>query len=250
MRLALALLLALPAFGVEVEEVSLEGTAASYYDPGEPGPGALLLHQCDSDRTSWDGFARDLAAAGFHVVTMDFPGYGDSAGERYSGDGNRSERMAWWREDWTDDVERAHRFLVERPGIDPYRLVTAGASCGGMMAVDMTERFPSSYRALALLSAPLDKRNYDHLFHSSIPVLAAVSGDDTPYTQYAHQQVDRSTNEASEFVLLEKAGHGTEMLANDEALRARLIAWFERWAGTPPSAELPPPAPEVRRSDG
>ena len=151
--------------------------------------------------------------------------------------------MEWWREHGSDDVARFHTFLVERPGVDAHRLVAGGASCGVLMAVDVAERFPSAYRALALLSGPLDKRGYDYLFHSSLPVFVAVSGNDTPFTQYAHQQVDRSTNEASEFHLLDRAGHGTDMLAGDPTLGGKVVAWFRRWVGAPP------PPIETRRSD-
>ena len=243
---ALALLVALstPTFALEVETIRIGESAASYYDPGSAGPGALLLHACNRDRSSWDGLARALGEAGFHVLTLDFPGYGESGGERYEGDGSRHERMVWWRAEWSDAVDAAHRWLVERPGVDEYRLVAAGASCGVLMATAVSESFPSSYRALALLSGPLDKQGYDHLYHSTIPVMAIVSGNDTPFTQYAMQQVDRSTHESSEFVLLDDAGHGTDMLAAEKGLARRIVQWMQRWTGG-----SSPPAPiEARRS--
>ena len=48
---------------------NLKGT---YFSAGRPGPGMILLHQCNMDRHAWDGLAQDLAGAGFHVLTVDF----------------------------------------------------------------------------------------------------------------------------------------------------------------------------------
>jgi len=48
--------------------------------PEKPGPGVLLLHQCNRQRKVWDDLAARLAAAGFHAMTVDLRGYGDSSG--------------------------------------------------------------------------------------------------------------------------------------------------------------------------
>src|ERR1700682_1514096 len=61
--------------------VNLRGT---YFSPGRPGPAMLLLHQCNMDRHAWDGLATDLSDAGFHVLVIDFRGYGESGGERFT----------------------------------------------------------------------------------------------------------------------------------------------------------------------
>src|SRR5512137_2619103 len=55
----------------------------SYFSAGKPGPGVLLLHQCNGDRHGWDGLAADMAAAGIHVVTIDNRGFGESGGKRF-----------------------------------------------------------------------------------------------------------------------------------------------------------------------
>ena len=46
---------------------SADGTPlkGTYYPAGKPGPGVLLLHQVNRDRRSWDGVARQAAAAEF-----------------------------------------------------------------------------------------------------------------------------------------------------------------------------------------
>lgn len=53
---------------------------ATYFDAGKPGPGVLLLHQCNRDRKVWDGLASQLSGAGINVLTVDNRGFGESGG--------------------------------------------------------------------------------------------------------------------------------------------------------------------------
>src|SRR3974390_176938 len=57
----------------------LKGT---YFACGKPGPGVILFHQNNRTRTSWDGIARHLAAAGINTLTIDNRGHGESGGTR------------------------------------------------------------------------------------------------------------------------------------------------------------------------
>ena len=54
---------------------------ATYFNSGKPGPGVLLLHQCNRQRKVWDGLAQQLAAAGIQVLTLDLRGFGESGGQ-------------------------------------------------------------------------------------------------------------------------------------------------------------------------
>src|SRR5271156_6424295 len=53
---------------------------ATYFAAGKPGPGILLLHQCNRQRKVWDDLAGHLAKSGFNVLTLDFRGFGESGG--------------------------------------------------------------------------------------------------------------------------------------------------------------------------
>src|SRR5512143_679721 len=96
-----------------------DGTAlkASYYPVGRPGPGVILLHMCSgATRASWDALAVRLAAAGFHVLTMDYRGFGESGGERFESLDDRGRRAA--QEKWLGDIEATYGYLMEQPGVD------------------------------------------------------------------------------------------------------------------------------------
>src|ERR1700737_1740695 len=56
---------------------------ASYFPAAQPGPGVLLLHQCNRQRKVWDGLAWQLAAAGINVLTFDQRGFGESGGDPF-----------------------------------------------------------------------------------------------------------------------------------------------------------------------
>ena len=53
---------------------------ATYFAAAKPGPGVLLLHQCNQQRKSWDVLADRLASSGINVLTVDYRGFGESAG--------------------------------------------------------------------------------------------------------------------------------------------------------------------------
>src|SRR5579862_4623472 len=73
--------------------VSLKGT---FFSAGRPGPAMLLLHQCNMDRHAWDGLAEDLAGNGFQVLTIDFRGFGESGGEKFTDPAQRRAGMQKW----------------------------------------------------------------------------------------------------------------------------------------------------------
>ena len=56
---------------------------ATYFAAGKPGPGVLLMHQCNRQRKVWDDLAGQLAASGVNVLTMDFRGFGESGGTSF-----------------------------------------------------------------------------------------------------------------------------------------------------------------------
>src|SRR5579872_4517526 len=95
----------------DVDIKAADGTnlKASYFSPGRPGPAMILLHQCNMDRHAWDGLANDLAAGGFHVLTFDFRGFGESGGSRPT---DAAERRKTIQEKWPGDVDTAYAYLM------------------------------------------------------------------------------------------------------------------------------------------
>src|SRR6516164_2526061 len=57
----------------DVDLKSGDGTIlkGTYFAAAKPGPGVLLFHQSNRTRKSWEDVARQLAAAGINVLTVE-----------------------------------------------------------------------------------------------------------------------------------------------------------------------------------
>ena len=226
----LALLAVAPAAADDTHKVvSLEapdGTAlkASYFAADKPGPGLLLLHQCNRDRSAWAAFAARAAARGIHVLTLDYRGYGESGGQRFE---NYQEQGPVMQEKWPGDVDAAFAYLASQPGVDKNRIGAAGASCGVNQAVQLARRHPG-VRTVVLLSGSIqpDARAYIRST-SSMPVFTAASLDDGNAVQTMRWIKELSSHPASRYVEYKAAGHGTDMFAVEKGLEPALLEWFD-----------------------
>ncbi|HEX6457570.1 MAG TPA: alpha/beta hydrolase [Thermoleophilaceae bacterium] len=105
------------------------------HDEAGSGPALVLLHAGVCDRRMWADHLKPLAAAGYRVVALDLPGFGDA--EVVPG-----EQAPWL------DVLRA----LDHLGIGRAALV--GNSFGGAVAQRVALVAPERVSALALISAP------------------------------------------------------------------------------------------------
>ena len=94
---------------------------ATYFGAAQPGPGILLLHQCNRQRKVWDDLATLLAASGLNVLTLDFRGYGESGGKRLDQASSPQEANQIVKEQWPADVDVAFRYLQSQPGVNRAR---------------------------------------------------------------------------------------------------------------------------------
>src|SRR5271155_4930062 len=181
--LALAAVLTLaPGLSAEVLKKDVDIKApdganlkGAYFSPGRRGPAILLLHQCNMDRHAWDGLAQDLAASGFHVLAIDYRGYGDS-GPHFA---NADERRKALQEKWPSDVDAAYALMTEQKGVDKTRIAAGGASCGVTQSSNLATRH-HEIKALMLLSgtASDDAKAYI-ASNPGIPVFGAASEGDS-----------------------------------------------------------------------
>lgn len=218
----------------------LKGT---YFNPGKPGPALMLLHQCNQDRASWAGFAAKAAARGYHVMTFDYRGYGESDGPRVDTLSNE-ERVRVTTQLWPGDVDTAFAHLMSRPGVDRARVGAAGASCGGGQSVALARRHPE-VRALVLLSGGTGREPRDYVARAAgLPVLGVASLDDGPAVTQMRAVTGGSRHPATRFVEYQRAGHGTDMFRVEPRLEPMMLEWFDAHVRNAPDALPPPPAAE------
>lgn len=211
----LLLLQLISARPVEVRHVDVPSfddvkLAATYYDPGQPGPAAVIFRNCDQGRAGVDEFARALSARGVHVVAHDYRS-GLAAGRD-------------WRTTRGGDADRVHDWLVAQPNVDRSRLVVIGGSCGVSLALDFATTHATTVRGLVILSGPSDSLHRVHVARTpSLAVLGAASVEEGAAAGYIEPVVKASPNPASRMEVL----HGADIFKGSATFRQSALTWIE-----------------------
>src|SRR5271169_4517137 len=201
---------------------------ATYFSAAQPGPGVLLLHQCNRQRKVWDDLAERLAASGLNVLTVDFRGFGESGGKRPDQMSSQQEADQFVREQWPKDVDVAFRYLQSQPGVDRGVIGAGGASCSVNQAVQLARRHPE-VKSLVLLSESSDRAGRQFLHNSpNLPLFLAVADDDPDpgVVEIMQWLYDLSPDPANKFVRYSVGGHGAEMFAAHKELPGMIVEWF------------------------
>jgi dienelactone hydrolase len=211
------------ATSVHVPPVDIEITAAdgarlkgSYFSPGRPGPGILLLHQCNMDRQSWNGLGAALAARGIHVLTFDHRGYGENRALPRGGATTPSIGA---------DIDAAFAALGARPGVERSHLAAGGASCGVDWSIHLAMR-DTAVRALVLLSGTTTPEGLAFIAkRATLPVFGAASRDDGNAVEHTGRIVRASKHSASTMREFTTGGHGVPMFSAQPTLMPAIVDW-------------------------
>jgi len=202
---------------------------ASYFAAAKPGPGVLLLHQCNRQRKVWDVLAERLASSGVNVLTLDYRGFGESGGtpnDKLA----PPEQMRIATEVWPRDFDMALTYLESQPGVQRDKIGAGGASCGVNNSIQLARR-RSEIKALVLLSGPTNRVGRLFLHSSALPIFVSAADDDEFGNMVAPMQwwFSESPNSASRFEHYATGGHGADMFAAHKELPGVIAEWF---AGT------------------
>ena len=226
---------------------------ATFFAAAQPGPGVLLLHQCNRQRKVWDDLARQLAASGLNVLTVDFRGYGESGGKRPDQMSSQQEADQFVHDQWPKDVDVAFRYLQSQPGVNRGVIGAGGASCGVDQAVQLARRHPEA-KSLVLLSESADRAGRQFVHNSpNLPLFLAAADDDPDdpnVVEIMQWLYNVSPDPANKFVRYAVGGHGVDMFAAHQELPGMIVEWFNatlRDSPAPPATHaLAPPSPESR----
>src|SRR6266852_281193 len=224
-----------------VRTVSLtaaDGTTlkVSYFAAAKPGPGVLLLHQCNQQRKMWVSLAERLAASGVNVLTLDFRGFGESGGARFDQlTPQQANQMV--TETWPKDIDVAYQYLLSQPGVSHDVIGAGGASCGVNQSIQLARRHPE-VKSLVLLSGGTDRNGRAFLSKSEkMPVLLSAADDDGAAVEVMQWLYELSGNAGSKFIHYTSGGHGTEMFAAHKELPGTIVDWYvQTLVKTPGSA--------------
>lgn len=205
----------------------LRGT---YFAAAKSGPGVLLFHQSNRTRKSWEDVARQLAAAGANVLTVD-------------ADPNKTRKQRW-----PGELEAAFEFLRSQPGVNRDVVGIGGAGVIGVEdAVETARLHPGEVKSLVLLSG--ESENFDFLRQASqLPELFVADDNDEypPIVEGMELLYITATSPSRKFVHYSAAheapwlwyepvdigkvqahgGHGTDMFKVHPELPGIIVDWF------------------------
>jgi dienelactone hydrolase len=221
-----------------VDLKAADGTTlkATFFAAAKPGPGVLLLHQCNQQRKNWDELAGRLAGTGINVLTLDYRGYGESGGTPYK-DLSQDEFAKIVAEKWPGDVDTAFNYLVSQPGVTHAIVGAGGASCGVNQSIQLARRHPE-VKSLVLLSGNTDRDGRAFLRKSEkLPMMLSAADDDGEAVEVMQWLYELSGNAGTKFVHYTSGGHGTEMFAAHKELPGAIVDWYvQTLVKTPGSA--------------
>ena len=198
--------------GVDFDITASDGAKlrATYYSAVNPGPGILLLHQCNMDRKAWISLAEALVQRGVHVLTLDYRGYGET-------------KVPGSREKLNSDIDTALATLKSKPGVDKKRLAAGGASCSVENAVQLARR-DEEIKALLLITGPTTLSGREFLqTHPNLPIYWA----DSP--EMGYQAIMKSSkNPATTTRDVNKDWHGVLMFDRDASIIPAMADWVAR----------------------
>jgi len=210
---------------------------ASYFAAAKPGPGVLLFHQSNRTRTSWEGLAEQLAAAGINTLTVDSRGHGESGGKL---EGQSS----------VGDLDSAFQYLISQPGVARDVIGVGGAGWLGVgNSTETARRHSAAVKSLALVSGETLRPQLQFLYEASqLPGLFVYSDDDEyPPTQEAMQLLYATSSSPSKKLVHYSAAqeapwlwyetsnpskvpangaHGTDLFKTHTDLPGIIVQWF------------------------
>ncbi len=196
--------------------------SARYYSaPGTVAErGVILLHQYNSSQNAWNEFAAELQDRGFAVMTLDWPGHGDSSGEL-------ATLTEFDYEAFPTYAAEAVEYLRDINA--DMNIAVVGSGLGANAALQLAEQDASI--AAVLLVSP--QNNYRGIKINGInkkfsrPIYYLVSRTDTISLEATEGLYKNSPSELKELRIAEEAkGRGTKLLRHAPKLRSAMMDWL------------------------
>ncbi len=200
---------------------------ATFFAAAKTGPGVLLLHQCNRQRKVWDDLAKQLAAGGINVLTLDLRGFGESDGIPF--DKATPQQAQEQGQKWPGDIDVAFAYLTSQPGVRASVIGIGGASCGVNNSIQAAFRHAKEVKSLVLLSGNTDAAGRKFIRQSPIPILAGIADDDEfPLSIDTTEWIfSISPATGNKFFHFAKGGHGADMFALHPELRQAIVDWYK-----------------------
>jgi len=204
--------------------------AATYYDGGDGAPGLVLFHMLGRNRNDWRDFAFACQEKGYHVLTVDLRGHGESTRAK----GGRELRAENFNKSqfgkMTLDADAAVKWLAKQKGVDAGRIGIVGASIGANVALVYASKNPERVKTVVLLSPGESYRGIATgsaaAGYSGSALYIAAKGD-----VYSAKSVGRLATPAGpkkQKKIFSGNLHGTNLFKKHADLSGLLFEWFKK----------------------
>jgi pimeloyl-ACP methyl ester carboxylesterase len=206
---------------------------ATYYAASEPGPGLLFLNMCTPwlDQTEWTDLATTLSNDGYHILTFDYRGFGNSGGEKPTGLSSIAEAMPYWREHWLSDVQAAYNKLLSQQGVQQGQIGIAAASCGVFLGLEFMLT-TDEVRSMVLLGGPSDEIQRTQLEAIKGPPILLITGDvsgpneSSGTLDWSDNVFNASQHPDSRIIKYKTETHGTDTFEHYPAAKQMVVDWI------------------------
>lgn len=229
---------ATPTAPVEVELTTDDGlTLAGTYQTAvgaDRGPGLLLLHQFEGDRSDFDVLWDVLHASGYSLLAIDFRSHGasDPALVNIQTLLSDPDQLAW------DVVAGLDYLKAQNFDVSDDLVGVVGLSVGGNMAIVANHQThggqasPWGAQAIATVSARMDRAEV-LAADSSLTLRDGlyIAGADETIQAGEAEELEAATGGDREAMLVAgTAAHGVALIGESDAVRQRIASWFlEVW---------------------
>ncbi len=169
---------------------------------GKGSAGVVLVHQSDGDLCQWLPYARELAKAGYLVLTMDVEGVGSAGYVQYMGDQPVPYAL---------DVAGATRFLRSRGAT---KVVLVGASMGGTVVLAAGAITRPAVNGVISVSASIEYGGIDARTAAgrlTMPVLYIAASQDKDYEAVA-KTLSAATKSPRSVTIAPGSAHGVGLV--------------------------------------
>ena len=215
---------------VTIESPDKTIIVGSFFESAKPNsPAVLLLHQWQSDRHSFDDFARRMQTKGINILSIDGRGFGEST-KAADGTTVAPERTDEAVTAMLGYVGAAVDFLTKQKNVDPNRIGIVGASYGSSLAIIYAADHPN-IKSVALLSPGL---NYFGNMqtepavkkYGDRPLLMVAAEDDKESADAVRELKAAGASDKYQTQVYQQGGHGTGIFQAKVGLEDTLVQFL------------------------
>ena len=208
--------------------------AADYYSGNKRSGGVIILHDCRSNRKSYQTLAENIALQGLHTLLVDLRGYGASVSNAYSAEEAKSQakdiislqsEMGKLTTKWPDDLLTMHQFLSKKIGKNAGISIIA-SGCSSPYAVMLAEKI--QLKSIVMITPKMsygDKERYKSLI--DMPSYFVTSSNHQDSYETTNELFTWSGDKHTKIQIFKGTSNNYQLLSNNNNLINDIAKWIK-----------------------